>query len=309
MRHRKYYPTLLELLGSGYAGSLANNLFSGIHWFDGTLSYVDYEGNSQTYPDLGFAPADLWQYWSLMYEELKIGYPCKVGNPWNGPTSAEWTTCAANFLAKAQQWLKLNENKYLSLVKTYGYKYDPISNYDMVEVEGKAEKESKYEVANTITGKLITDVDSPEMQSQVYSTTYDDDANTRLSGRTTTEYGGSSNTNSGYRIDQISGEGTTVNIPIIRTAQSMAGENPKVATVSGYESGEGKDQSITWTEDGEDLVKTPGGNRAEARKLTRKGNIGVMTSQQMIESERELARQNILEEFFREFNKGVMGTW
>jgi hypothetical protein len=29
----------------------------------------------------------------------------------------------------------------------------------------------------------------------------------------------------------------------------------------------------------------------------------------MIEAERELARQNIIEEFFREFNKGVMGAW
>jgi hypothetical protein len=75
-----------------------------------------------------------------MFEELRIGYPCKCGNPFNGPSAAEWTDCAANFLVKAQQWLKLNENKYLGLVKTYGYKYDPISNYDMVEVEGSALK-------------------------------------------------------------------------------------------------------------------------------------------------------------------------
>jgi len=34
-----------------------------------------------------------------------------------------------------------------------------------------------------------------------------------------------------------------------------------------------------------------------------------MTSQEMIEAERELARQNIIEEFFKEFNKGTMGTW
>lgn len=294
MRYRKYYPTLLELLGSGYAGSIAPNLFSNIHWFDGTLSYVDYEGNSQTYPDLGFEPADLWQYWSLMYEELRIGYPCKVGNPWSGPSAAEWTTCAANFLAKAQQWLKLNENKFLGLVKTYGLKYDPISNYDMVETEGKALKEGAHSASSTIVGSIITDMDSPETQSQAYSTTYDDASDTRLSAKTTAEF------LNNYRKD---GTGTDA-IPITRTKQHMEAPEGEVGgykTTSQYDS---DDNSLEWGD-----ITTPDSNRAEARQLIRKGNIGVMTSQQMIESERELARQNILEEFFREFNKGVMGAW
>ena len=288
MRNRKYYPTLHDLLGSTYAGAISANLFTSIHWFDGTLTYTDYEGQTQYYPDLGFKPADLYQYWSLMYEELRIGYPCKCANPFNGPSAAEWTTCAANFLAKAQQWLKLNENKYLGLVKTYGLKYDPISNYDMEEVEGSALKQADEEVKNSISGKMITDVDSPETQSKSYSTTYDDASNTRLAGSVTSEY---LNT---YRLDSN-------NVPIKRTAQSMEGENAGQTSTSKYKDAT---QSLTWDE-----ITTPESNRAQARKLVRKGNIGVMTSQEMIESERELARQNILEEFFREFNKGVMGTW
>jgi len=102
MRNRKYYPTLHDLLASTYAGSLASNLFTSVHWFDGTLTYIDYDGKTQYYPDLGFKPADLYTYWSLMFEELRIGYPCKCSNPFNGPSAAEWTECAANFLAKAQ---------------------------------------------------------------------------------------------------------------------------------------------------------------------------------------------------------------
>lgn len=289
MRNRKYYPTLHDLLGSTYAGSIASNLFTSIHWFDGTLTYTDYEGQTQYYPDLGFKPADLYQYWSLMFEELRIGYPCKCGNPYSGPSAAEWTECAANFLAKAQQWLKLNENKYLGLVKTYGYKYDPIANYDMEEVEGSALKQADEEVKNSISGKMITDVDAPETQVQSYSTTYDDASNTRLAGKSTNEY-----LDQNYRKD-------SGNVPIKRTAQSMEGDNAGQTTTSKYKDAT---QSLTWDE-----ITTPNSNRAQARKLIRKGNIGVMTSQQMIEAERELARQNILEEFFREFNKGVMGTW
>ena len=291
MRNRKYYPTLHDLLASTYAGSITSNLFKDIHWFDGTLTYTDYNGQTQGYPDLGFKPADLYEYWSIMFEELRIGYPCKCGNPFNGPSAAEWTECAANFLVKAQQWLKLNENKFLGLVKTYGYKYDPISNYDMEEVEGSALKQADEETKNSITGKIITDVDAPETQVNNYTTTYDDASNTRLAGRSTSEY---LNT---YRIENVDGRA----IPIKRTSQSMEGTGAGQTTTSKYNDAT---QSLTW-----DGITTPNSNKAQARKLIRKGNIGVMTSQEMIESERELARQNILEEFFREFNKGTMGTW
>lgn len=291
MRYRKYYPTLHDLLASTYAGSITSNLFKNIHWFDGTLTYTDYDGQTQQYPDLGFKPADLYEYWSIMFEELRIGYPCKCGNPFNGPSASEWTECAANFLVKAQQWLKLNENKYLGLVKTYGYKYDPISNYDMVEVEGSALKQADEEVKNSISGKMITDVDAPETQVNNYTTTYDDASNTRLAGRSTSEY---LNT---YRTETV-GQNA---IPIKRTSQSMEGTDAGQTSTSKYKDAT---QTLEWDE-----ITTPESNRAQARKLIRKGNIGVMTSQQMIEAERELARQNIIEEFFREFNKGVMGAW
>lgn len=291
MRNRKYYPTLHDLMASGYAGSVQNNLFSNVHWFDGTLTYTDYDGTTQYYPDLDFKPTDLWQVWSMLYEELRIGYQCKCVNPFNGPSAAEWTACATNFLAKAQAWLKLNENKFLGLVKTYGYKYDPISNYDMVEVEGSALKQADEEVKNSMNGKMITDVDAPETQVQNYTTTYDDASSTRLAGKSTNEY---LNT---YRKETVGGN----DIPIRRTSQSMEGENAGQTSTSKYKDAT---QSLTW-----DDIETPESNRAQARKLIRKGNIGVMTAQQMIEAERELARQNIIEEFFREFNKGTMGTW
>ena len=291
MRYRKYYPTLHDLLASTYAGSITSNLFKNIHWFDGTLTYVDTDGNSKNYPNLNFTPADLYEYWSIMFEELRIGYPCKCGNPFNGPSAAEWTECAANFLVKAQQWLKLNENKYLGLVKTYGYKYDPISNYDMVEVEGSALKQADEETKNSIRGKMITDVDAPETQVNNYTTTYDDAGNTRLAGRSTNEY---LNT---YRTETV-GENA---IKIKRTSQSMEGDDPGQTSTSKYKDAT---QALTWDE-----ITTPDSNRAEARKLVRKGNIGTTTTQEMIEAERELARQNIIEEFFREFNKGVMGGW
>jgi len=109
-----------------------------------------------------------------------------------------------------------------------------------------------------------------------------------LAGRATNEY---LNT---YRTETVDGNA----IPIKRTSQSMEGTDPGQTSTSKFTSA---DKNLTWDE-----ITTPDSNRAQARKLVRRGNIGTTTTQEMIEAERELAKQNILEEFFKELNAAVM---
>ena len=284
MRYRKYYPTLGELVGSGNAGVLTQNLFKNIHWFDGTLTYTDADGNLHNYPNLNFAPADLYSYWHYTYENLRVGYSCGVKSPWEGPSDAQWTNCASNLYEKAAQWLKLNEGKFLRLVKTYGLTYDPISNYDMVEVSGDAKKEGKAKSTNSIKGGIITDVDAPETQSKNYTTTYDNSSDTRLAGRSTSEYNGT------HRVDEAQ-------IPIKRTVQRAEADGDGATT----EVERNSTETLTWDE-----ITTPEAHDVEAHKLVRRGNIGTTTTQEMIEAERELAKQNIIEDFFKELNAAVM---
>lgn len=286
MRYRKYYPTLGELVGSGNAGILTQNLFKDIHWFDGTLTYTDADGNLHNYPNLNFAPADLYSYWHYTYENLRVGYSCGTKSPWEGPSNAQWTLCASNLYEKAAQWLKLNEGKFLRIVKTYGLTYDPISNYDMVELSGDAKKEGKAKTTNSIQGGIVTDVDAPEIQSLHYTTTYDDASSSRLADKTTTEYSGT------YRIESESSQ-----IPIQRTVQRAENEGDGSTT----EVERTDTENITWDE-----ITTPDAHDVEAHKLVRRGNIGVTTTQEMIEAERELAKQNIIEDFFKELNAAVM---
>lgn len=285
MRYRKYYPTLGELVGSGNADVLTQNLFKDIHWFDGTLTYIDADGNPQNYPNLNFTPADLYSYWHYTYENLRVGYSCGVKSPWEGPSDAQWTNCAANLYEKAAQWLKLNEGKFLRLVKTYGLTYDPISNYDMVELSGDAKKEGKAKSTNSIQGGIVTDVDAPQVESKHYTTTYDDSSSSRLADRTTNEYNGT------YRVD------SNTQIPIKRTVQRA--ENAGDGSTTEVE--RTSTQNLTWEE-----ITTPDAHEVEAHKLVRRGNIGVTTTQEMIEAERELAKQNIIEDFFKELNAAVM---
>lgn len=285
MRYRKFYPTVETLMRSAAVNTLAQ-MFNDCHYFDGTLTYPDSDGNAVPYPDLGFDPEDLFLYWSSEFERVQVGfglYTCPFDI-----SESDLISIASEVRIKAENFLKLNKIKYLGLVKTYGLQYDPISNYDMVEQSGDARKESKAKSTNSIKGGIITDVDAPETEIKNYTTTYDDASNTRLAGSATSEYSGT------YRIDES-------NVPIKRTVQKAENEGDGSTTTVERTSSE----TLIWDE-----ITTPSAHEVEAHKLIRRGNIGTTTTQEMIEAERELARQNILEEFFKDFNKHVLlGSW
>lgn len=67
------------------------------------------------------------------------------------------------------------------------------------------------------------------------------------------------------------------------------------AAISGYDD---DSKSLTW-----DSITTPQGNATSVNKLLRFGNIGVTTSQQMIQSEYDLRKFNVLQEFMNEVAK------
>ena len=64
-------------------------------------------------------------------------------------------------------------------------------------------------------------------------------------------------------------------------------------STAGYEDAA---QSMRWA-DGDDFGATPAGNSVAMQKHTRSGNIGVTTSQQMLEQELKLRADSIVEEF------------
>lgn len=67
------------------------------------------------------------------------------------------------------------------------------------------------------------------------------------------------------------------------------------AAISGYDD---ESKSLTW-----DGITTPQGNATSVNKLLRTGNIGVTTSQQMIQSEYDLRKFNVLQEFMNDVAK------
>lgn len=68
------------------------------------------------------------------------------------------------------------------------------------------------------------------------------------------------------------------------------------ASISGYDD---DSKSLSWGNE----ITTPEGNTTSVSHIVRKGNIGVTTSQQMIASEYELRKYNVVQEFMNEVAK------
>lgn len=67
------------------------------------------------------------------------------------------------------------------------------------------------------------------------------------------------------------------------------------SAISGFDS---DNKSLTF-----DTLTTPAGNSTSVSKLTRSGNIGVTTSQQMLEAELEVKSRDLVKEFMNEIQK------
>lgn len=286
MRYRKFYPTVETLMRSAAVDTLAQ-IFNDCHYFDGTLTYPDSSGNAVPYPSLGFGPTDLFLYWSSEFERVQVGfglYTCPFDI-----SESDLISIASKVRIKAQNFIKLNKVKYLGLVKTYGLQYDPISNYDMVELKGSASKLANQITDSKLNGTLTTTTTPANIKTSNYTTTYDDASEERLAGYTTQE--------------ALNGSTTT---------QESTGNNYGTKVETGFKDGQ-TINTVEFGTEGDEMksyLETPEGNQVSTAKTERKGNIGTTTTQEMIEAERELARQNILEEFFKDFNKHVLlGSW
>lgn len=123
------------------------------------------------------------------------------------------------------------------------------------------------------------------------------------------EYAGSSNKTSGMTSTPGTITNTAKTAPFDGSNQDLEQTvTSQTATTSGYTDGNQQfgDSDNPWKQD----MKTPKGNSTSISHLVRKGNIGVTTSQQMIQSEYELRKYNVVQEFMNEVAKyTLLSDW
>ena len=162
------------------------------------------------------------------------------------------------FLAYLESWWRLRISDFNKVWNTFTDNYDPLSNYDMTEKEGSAKKRANIENAQVNTGGLSNTVGQ----------------------RTSTNY---SATNEDYS------DPTKFDSKNIQASYTDGTTDTRTFTTTNKYKDENKSVTV-----GDDTLT---GSETDERVLTRKGNIGVTTSQQMAESEIELRRNSFIKYF------------
>lgn len=99
-----------------------------------------------------------------------------------------------------------------------------------------------------------------------------------------------------YDLNNASGDGKPESKVTVEQGTLNGTDFSSDASITGYDD---DSKSLTW----DNKITTPEGNATSVSKLLRSGNIGVTTSQQMIASEYELRKFNVLQEFMNEVAK------
>ena len=178
--------------------------------------------------------------YSELYRYQTFLYCCKT------------TQTVGDFQGSLSVWLTLRLPDIRRMYDAYYATYDPVSNYDMIEIAADGQRVDKSKTTVTPTGKQKT---------------------------TNTVSRQGLNSSSYAAADQVESE--TSYLDSYKTTSETEPTNSQTADF-----------------DGDTMT---GLHTASEHRLKRSGNIGVTTSQQMIQSELELRKFNMLRSLIREF--------
>lgn len=210
--------------------------------------------------------------WEMESSLLDLRYLSKSGEKFVAPlidlvvTTPQPSTDNLNTIADTILGLYLN--KWNKLYETLSLEYNPIENYRMVETETGS--------GTTTSNGTTTNTENTTMSGTTSNTTHSETSNSRDTTTDNMIFG--FNSSSAKNSDQV--------------VTSETGSSDSDGTSSTTDSNEGSS-----TNNG--TVSNEGTTNTN-RELTRSGNIGVTTSQQMIESERYLWEWNFFEIVFRD---------
>ena len=195
------------------------------------------------------------------------------------------------FLSTLNSWFKLHILEFDDIYRALLQEYDPLSNYDMIEKEGAVSLEGEKTSTAKRYGSEKTTQTVPDTKASRYTTTFDNAAEGRLEAYTQQEIlDGSAPTLEGY------------NAQITQTEQIEDSDHRRGAELKEHYAG-----NVTIEAPESELE----GDKGSMRELTRKGNIGVTTSQQMLQSELDLrVNQSFIDIFCKMFARDMtLGVW
>ena len=193
------------------------------------------------------------------------------------------------YLSTLDHWFSSHIEEFERICFTLLEKYDPLSNYNMLEKEGEISKEGEKVSEAKRYGTDKTTQTIPDTKTSRYTTTFDNAAEGRLDS---------------YNIQEV------------QEAPTLDGYNAQITAVTQEADGQGRQGSeLTEKYNGEVTIKAPDGDlegdRGSLRELSREGNIGVTTSQQMLEAEIDIrVKYSFIDIFCKMFAEDMtIGVW
>lgn len=266
---------LFNIFHSAFAGN-KGNVFEQI--------YVTIRNNPTTYKaeetfstyNVGFTDVEITNYYVSLFGSNYFAYDPDIA------------TDRVAITRKVKSIYEANLYKYRKLVELMGYTYNPLYNVDGTELYSTAESIGDTDNIHNPTGTVkigASEDNQPKVQHYVApydNTTSKLESEDIQSGQTITDYTKYSETNA------------TIHHPASNLVynDSTGTYDPKTFVINERDNAFG--------------VAFNGPERYYAEKRIRQGNIGLTQTQELIESQREVVKFNILDEFFKDINEHIL---
>lgn len=199
-----------------------------------------------------------------------------------------------NITSLCDTLIALYRQRWEKLWNTLNLEYDPISNYDMVE-----SSEDKTTNGGNITEQITTEYGKTTTNESTGSNTGTVTENNTLTKGTIEDRAYNKNTGIyGFNGAESSPSDTETSTDKLTNSGTDTTENTVTNNLQ-------SNNNSTITDSGTDTIsntKTDTTTRTETHTLTRSGNIGVTTSQQMIQSERDLWQWDFFQSVFSDID-------
>lgn len=266
----------LEVEIQGDDGAVAisalTHIFSDINVFENATMVVERRTGVDTtekiLADIGINPSQIAELFAMKYEYNVVE---KMIDP---DSDTDIRTTVSKLKRKVNAVYKEKLPRYLKLVETYGYSYNPLANVDADEQFAFIDNVSD---GRTTANTNVTTTSTPnDLKSTLYKTSYDDtsegsdkrDSYTISSGSTTSTHTG--NADSNYATSSFIRQDVSVNA---------------------------KDNAL-----GFDQTKA---TNVHIEKHRRVGNIGTTMTQQLIQAEKD-CYESIISEFLNDAKKAIL---
>ena len=227
------------------------------------------ETNTWLYTNVGFSINQITDYFDLKYGLNYLPY------------SFTYDEDKTELARKFKSVYDVNLYKYKKLIELMGYRYNPLFNVDGIELYSNAESLGNITNTNTPTG-TIKNSTNINVNHNVNPYNANDQNKLRL------ESNDSGLAENNYTKTSYEDEYSVTNT----TTHSSANNGEGTFTVNSKDNAFGTEMT--------------GPERYYVEKRIRQGNIGVTKTQELIQSERDIVRWNILEEFMKDLEKELV---